>query len=117
MTMPTQRLIGKGATPEIALQDLEARAAGAGVNTLEGQRTYDVNVYKGKRRIGTGSGADYTSAHQQALENAGLRQEVVVQGTYKEQVTVATTVSSQQGARPAGPGPSEQQTVRYTSMF
>ena len=90
--MTIQRFVGKGATKAAAEADLDQRVAAAGVGSLEGLRSYDVTLYQGTKKVGAGSGADYTSALQQALEAAGLSQEVVASGSYKEKVAVAIPV-------------------------
>ncbi len=115
--MPTQRLLGKGATPTQAELDLEARAAEAGLGTIEGQRTYEVSLYQGKKKVGKGLGETYISAQGQALQAAGITQEVVVSGEYQERVAVQVKSTQPLQARAAGAGPAEPTTARYTTWF
>ena len=99
--MPTQRIIGKGATLEAAEKDLDARIADAHVGPLDAERTYEVGLYQGNKKISAGTGSDYATAQTQALEAAGITAEIAVSGTYRERVAVATSTSAPRSRAPS----------------
>ncbi len=115
--MPTQRIIGKGATLEEATRDLELRLQDANAGALDGEKTYEVGLYQGNKKVGTGTGSDYATAQTQALEVAGITAEVVLSGTYRERVAVTASTSAPRSRAPSPGITYENEPTRYTTRM